>query len=260
MVGAVPSPQSIETVYCAATPPGAVSMNEATVWLVNAEPTTALNVSGMPMSGASATFPVELIVVVEPPSSLIVTLTAYEPNDLYVFEPVTLKTPLPTDDTTPLVTWPSPQSIEAVKSVNGAFTLASLNEPTTPENFAPSVAGTVSASPASGASSTEMPMLPVPEVPVEPVTEIVCRNVPSSAYVCVPVTPKNPPPRAVTTPAVGPVPSPQSIVAVYVCVIGDESVNCATWTLVSAAPSVAVTPAGMTLIESVGTISNIPRP
>src|SRR4051812_19474065 len=151
-----------------------------------------------------------------------VTRTGNDPVVAYTCEPDTEKLPSFPVMTPVEIREPSPQSIVDVKSPGCESGFWSLNSATSPTNAVPAVALTVLPSPAMATSATVIsPESVAVWASGPPLIEIVVVNVPKWAYLWSALTvyshrAKSPPNRAAIETGSGAVPSPQSIVPVYV--------------------------------------------
>src|SRR5213593_1492575 len=137
-----PSPQSIVAVKSLAGAPvlSSLKLNETFVGFPRDVEDGTVNVPAW--SAASATVAVEFAVAVLPASStsVIVTVTGYDPSSVYVCVPETLKLPAEPPTVPTVVAELSPQSIVAEYSLAVAAASGSPKVATSPLKLAPSVA------------------------------------------------------------------------------------------------------------------------
>jgi hypothetical protein len=141
----LPSPQSIVAVNELAGVVESASVNVATV-LVKGTP--ALAETGTPAAFRDEAT-VAVVVVVTSPSltESIVTVIVSDPVAMYVCVPVTMKPPVPFDETAPVEVTPSPQSMVALNWSAVVAESRSVRVATVPVNATPALAATPLATP-----------------------------------------------------------------------------------------------------------------
>src|SRR5205807_840465 len=175
---------------------GLASVKVATVTVALRLPSVAVNPAPLlAVSAASLTVAASVALAVAPPSSTTDAVAVYAPSSAYVCVPVTLKVPLLSVTVAAVAGLPSPQSMvvpaksaalaPGLASVKVATVTVALRLPSVAVNPAPLLA-------VSAASLTVAASVALAVAPPSSTTDAAAVKLPSSAYVCVPVTLKVP--------------------------------------------------------------------
>src|SRR5438132_520323 len=240
----------------AALAPGLASVKVAPVTVALRLPSVAVKpVPLLAVSAASLTVGASVAPAVAPPSSTTDAVAVYAPSSAYVCVPVTLKVPLLSVTVAAVAGLPSPQSMvvpaksavtaPGLASVKVATVTVALGRKSVAEGPAPVLGGR-------GATLTVAASGALAVAPPASTMDAAAVKLPSSAYVCVPVTLKVPL-LSVTVAAVAALPSPQVMVVPAKSAAlapGLASVKVATVTVALRLPSVAVKPVPLLAVSA----------